>query len=192
MNKSELSFFYVERSQKKKEVSQPSRKGAIIVVGDLPDRDSSLKKPEKSDNTSTSKQPEIDFSESFSDSSEEEILIPDDIPTSRTPSPVPKPPRHLIPSPADISTSQTPCPLPKPPHFLIPDDIPTLETASPVTRPTQVTRPTHHGALSIPSCDPDWYHNNPYELQPDTQQTAGDKISQSGKLDLMTVHVCMV
>lgn len=169
---SELSckiYFYVEKSQKKKKVSQSSQKGAIIVVGELPDRDSSSREPEKSDNTSTSKQPELDFSESFSDSSEEEILIPDNIPTSRTPSPVPKPP-----------------------HLLISADIPTLETTSPVTKPA------HHGALSIPSCDPDWYDSNPYETQPDTQKMAegkgeaGDKISQSGKLYLMIVHVCIV
>ena len=112
--------------------------------------------------------------ESFSDSSEEEIFIPADIPTSQTPSSVPKPPCCLIPSPADI---------------------PTLETASPVTKSAHLQEHSH--PLSIPRCDLDWYDNDPYELQPDTQQVEakgeqGDKISQSGKQDLMIVHVCTV
>ena len=65
----------------------------------------------------------MNSSDSFSDSSEEEI------PTSWTLSPVPKPPRHLISSPAHI---------------------PTLETASPVTKPDYPLE--QYGAFSIPSC----------------------------------------
>lgn len=143
------------------------------MVGEVsdsnPDGDSSSKEPEKSDDATAFKQPEIDSSSSSSDSFEEEF------PTSRTPSPVPKPPRHLIPSPARI---------------------PTLETASPVANPVHPRE--QYGALSIPSYDPDWYDNNLYEIQPDAKEMAegkgeqGDKISQSGKLDLIIVHVCIV
>ena len=130
------------------------------MVGKLLESNPDRKETEKSDNAS---QLEIDFSESSSDSFEEEI------PTSKTRSPVPKPPRHLIPSPAHI---------------------PTLETAS----PSHITKAAHpqdqYGALSIPSSDPDWYDNNLHELQPDAQQMAegkdeqSDKISQSGMLPL--------
>ena len=95
-----------------------------------PDRDSSSKEPEKSDNASTSKQPEIGSSELSSDSSEEEILIP------QTPSSEPMPPHHLNPSPAHV---------------------PTLETASAVTKPAHPQE--QYGALSIHSSDRNWYDN---------------------------------
>ena len=154
-----IYYIFAERSPKKK-LSQPGRKGAIIVIGKLSnDKDSTLKEPEKSDDApSTSKVPE---KADDKDSDSSSVSSPVEVTTPRTPSPVPKPSCCVVPSSSHI---------------------PTLETASPVTKPRE-----EYGALSFPRCDHDWY-DNLCELQyTDAQQMTDGKDDQSGKLGLIIV-----